>query len=79
MNERKWMFTYFPNNDNSLSTMMLIAMPEFNEIGEYTEEECNKIKDWIHKQPKKDWMATNYKEWDKFVEDNKIKIKELLK
>lgn len=86
VNGKEWMFSYHLSDDNKgVITYVLRALPAWGEKGEYTLEECRKLEEWIHSQPVPEfkdeypWGGKTYREWDEFVNNNKLKMRELLK
>lgn len=82
-NEKKWMVGYGLNNENKkVTTVRMIAMPEFGEAGQYTEEEAREVVEFIQKQPLPEFAAGfnpyHSDEWDEFVRVNTKKIKQLM-
>jgi hypothetical protein len=76
------------NSDNeSISILTFVAMPIFDEVGEYTDEEAKKVVEFLQKQKVPKFVKTDtigsytyktYEEWNEFVKNNKIGIKKLL-
>lgn len=82
---KEWIFSYTLAEDKkSLLFWELKAIPTWGEKGEYTFEECQRIVELLRTIPVPEfvdeypWGGKTYKEWDEFVKENKLKIKELL-
>lgn len=86
--DKKWIVSYVLNSDyESISIIELIAMKEFNEVAEYTDEEVPRVVEFLKQQkvPKfeKKYSIGSYEyetmeEWNEFVKENKEKIKKML-
>jgi hypothetical protein len=83
-NKKEWIISYFLNNDFSVGIMQLKALPEFDEVGEYSEEECEEVIKIIQSVPIPKFEKTYFwgdktlEEWNEFVEIVNNKIKELV-
>jgi hypothetical protein len=83
---KNYIVSYVLDSDNTgINIITFIANPAFDEVGQYTSDEAEKVVDFLRKQKVPEfkdeykWGGKTYKEWDEFVKKNKIKIKELLK
>jgi hypothetical protein len=86
--DRAYNVHYILNSDlKSITTLTFVAMPAFDEVGEYTDEEAKKVVEFLSKQKVPAFVKTNtigsytyktYEEWTEFVKNNEIEIKNLL-
>jgi hypothetical protein len=86
--DRAYNVHYILNSDlKSITTLTFVAMPAFDEVGEYTDEEAKKVIGFLSKQKVPKFVKTytigsytykTYEEWNEFVKNNKIGIKKLL-
>lgn len=66
MENNKYFVSYVLSNDNkSLITFIVTALPQFGEIGKYNIEEAGKITDFIHNYKVPDFN-NNLNNWDSF-------------
>lgn len=88
-NNKQYFVSYVLTSDEkNIIIVTFVAIPAFDEVGIYTEDEAKKVVELLQKQkvPKivktgyiGSYVYKTYEEWGKFVKSNDKKIKKLLK